>query len=479
MNHAQFTRFYEDDNRNVFHFGLWLFVTFFTFLMASQAHAMLRPESFTALAEAAGPGVVNIRTEKTTPQGERVFKHFFPAPFGDKDPFEEFFRHFQGEGQQKGFKQQSLGSGFLMDADGYIVTNNHVIDGADTIRVKLKNGEEYDAEIVGKDPSTDLALIRIQTDAPLPFIPMGDSDALKIGEWVMAIGSPFGLEQTVTAGIVSAKGRVIDSGAYRDFIQTDASINPGNSGGPLINLKGEVIGINTAIIASGQGIGFAIPVNLARRIVEQLKSKGEVVRGWLGVSIQSLEKDMAEYLGVPDGKGVYVAKVIAGEPAEKAGIKDGDVIIAINGTPIAETKALTRMIADTQVGEKVRVTLIRDGKKKNIKVKIGQRDEAHLQASGSPKPAAAFGMQLAAVSPEMADRLGVSEGSGVLVTAVKPDSAAAKAGVRQGDLILEVNHKKVGSLSAYHKTVDRIAKGDDVQFFVQRRNRFVVISLVK
>ena len=234
---------------------------------------------------------------------------------------EDFFNKFFNQDQQKEFKQRSLGSGFIIDKDGYIVTNNHVVENADKIKVILKDEKEFEAEIVGRDPNTDIALIRIKSGYNLPVLKIGDSDALKVGQWVLAIGSPFGLEHTVTAGIVSAKGRVIGSGPYDDFIQTDASINPGNSGGPLINMTGEVIGVNTIIIAGGQGIGFAIPINQVKGIVEQLKKHGDVTRGWLGVTIQDLPADLAEYIGIKDGKGVLVSDVISGDPADKAGIR--------------------------------------------------------------------------------------------------------------------------------------------------------------
>ena len=256
------------------------------------------PGNFSRLAEMAGPAVVNIRTVKTIKGGGPVFRQFQRGPRGRENPFDDFFERFFGENVPREFKQPSLGSGFIIDKKGFVVTNNHVIEDADQIKVKLDDDMEFDAEVVGRDPNTDLALLKIESEKDLPVLTMGDSNELKIGQWVVAIGSPFGLERTVTAGIVSAKGRVIGSGPYDDFIQTDASINPGNSGGPLLNMKGEVIGINTAIIASGTGIGFAIPVNLAEGIIAQLKSEGEVTRGWLGVAIQDLTSEMAEYYGL-------------------------------------------------------------------------------------------------------------------------------------------------------------------------------------
>ncbi|MBW1750934.1 MAG: trypsin-like peptidase domain-containing protein, partial [Deltaproteobacteria bacterium] len=276
-------------------------------------------ESFSKIAEQVSPAVVNIRAVRITRGGGRVYRHFFPGPRGNEDPRRDFFDRFFGQEQPREYKQRSLGSGFIIETDGYIVTNNHVVAGADEIQVLLKDGTQFDAKIIGRDPNTDIALIKIDANRTLPTATLGDSDSLNVGEWVVAIGSPFGLEQTVTAGIISAKGRVIGSGPYDDFLQTDASINPGNSGGPLINIKGDVIGINTAINPMGQGIGFAIPVNLARGVIDQLISSGEVTRGWLGVEIQELTDELAEYYGSETKKGALIRKVFEGDPADKAG----------------------------------------------------------------------------------------------------------------------------------------------------------------
>ncbi len=318
---------------------------------AKTADVITVPESFSQLAEMASPAVVNIRTVKTIKGGGPVFRNFRRNPHGEDDPFKDFFEKFFGEDTQREFKQPSLGSGFIIDKNGFVVTNNHVIQDADQIKIKLGGDTEYDAEVVGRDANTDLALLKIKTGKDLPFLKLGDSDELKIGQWVVAIGSPFGLERTVTAGIVSAKGRVIGSGPYDNFIQTDASINPGNSGGPLINMQGEVVGINTAIIAAGHGIGFAIPINLSKKIIAQLKSEGEVTRGWLGVAIQDLTGEMAEYYGLKDRKGVLVADVFKGDPADEAGIQSKDIILTVNDQKIETSRQLTAMIADLKVGE--------------------------------------------------------------------------------------------------------------------------------
>ncbi len=302
---------------------------------AAQKHPhgqLMIPASFSELANAAKPGVVNIQTVKTVQGGGRVFQHFFGHPFGNQEGLEEFFAPFFNP-QPQSRKEQSLGSGFIISKDGYIVTNHHVIKSADQIKVILHDKTEHDAEIVGTDPMTDLALIKVDAKDlhPLKF---GKSSEADIGSWVVAIGSPFGLEQTVTAGIISAKGRIIGSGPYDDFIQTDASINPGNSGGPLLNLDGEVIGINTAIVRSGQGIGFAIPSDLATGIIDQLIDTRQVSRGWMGVAIQNVTPELAEYYGIDREGGVYVAKVYEGNPAHEAGIQIGDIIVEINGEKI-------------------------------------------------------------------------------------------------------------------------------------------------
>lgn len=459
-------------------FCLFLFVS-----LAVPAMAQLRPDSFAVLAEKSGPAVVNIRTEKITQSGDRMFRHFFSNPFGGKDPFEDFFKQFQENMPQRDYKQRSLGSGFLISADGYIVTNNHVIEGADKIQVKMKDGEEYDAEIVGRDPNTDLALIRISAGKTLPFIKMGDSEALKVGEWVLAIGSPFGLEQTVTAGIVSAKGRVIGSGFYDDFIQTDASINPGNSGGPLINLEGEVVGINTAIIASGQGIGFAIPVDLAKGIIEQLKKDGSVSRGWLGVEIHPIDKAMAEYHGLSEAKGVYVVRAIEGDPAYVGGIRSGDIITHIDGTEVNDTRDLTFKIAATKAGDNIKVSVLREGKKREFTVKVAKRSDDQAQkdqkkpGETAPPGADELGLSLQNLDEATAERMGLSRKTGVLVVDVDAKSLAGKAGFRRDDLISEINHNKVNNVDDYKKIVQKAKKDERLQFLVQRRGQILVISV--
>ena len=428
------------------------------------------PKTFSGLAQQARPGVVNIRTVKTVQGGSRVFRHFFRGPQDQTDPFKDFFGPFSQGQPSQDFKQRSLGSGFIIDREGYIVTNNHVIDGADQITVKLSNNKEYDAKLVGRDPKTDLALIKIKNTSDLIPLPIGNSDKLDVGNWVVAIGSPFGLEQTVTAGIVSAKGRIIGSGPFDDFIQTDASINPGNSGGPLINMNGEVIGINTAIAASGQGIGFAIPMNLAKGIIDQLKSNGKVERAWLGVGIQDLTAELAEYYGLEGKKGVLVTRVYPGNPADKAGIRAKDIITSVDGKPVDSAKDLLRLIANAAVGKKTAITLLRDGESETISVKLSKRTDSDHLAQSEPDTSEPLGLSVVALTPENASRYGYEQNEkGLLVVDVKPGSKADRAGVRKGDLIKETNRVPVDALKNFQKEMER--NDDSLQLLVKRQGQ--------
>jgi len=439
------------------------------------------PMNFTDLAQKVKPGVVNIRTVTIVKGGGRVFRHFFGKPFGDNDPFKDFFRQFPRQDPQREFKQRSLGSGFIIDREGYIVTNNHVVENADQIKVKLANEKEFDAKIVGRDPKTDLALIKIAASSDLVPLKIGDSDALKVGTWVVAIGSPFGLEQTVTAGIVSAKGRIIGSGPYDDFIQTDASINPGNSGGPLLNMNGEVVGINTAIIASGQGIGFAIPINLADGIIAQLKASGEVTRGWLGVTIQDLTPELAEYYKVKDMKGVLVIHAIEGYPAARGGIKDKDIIVGVDGKSISTARELSRTIAGIAVNKRTAITLIRNGKKKTLYIKIAKRPDDESLARKEIETSNELGLSVSELTPEMARQLGYEESEkGVIITKVEQGSKGELAGIQQGDLIKEINRRPVSTLNGYQKKMRKIKKGETIQLLIKRsRIGFIVVKIIK
>ncbi len=431
---------------------------------------------FTDLAARAGKAVVNIGTVKVVKRPD--IRGFFRG-LPQNHPFEDFFDQFEkffGQQFSRPQKQRSLGSGFIISRDGYIVTNNHVIEGADEIKVKFqdKHGDKtYDAKIVGTDPETDLALLKIDADTDLPTLKFGDSDKIKVGQWVVAIGNPFGLDHTVTAGIVSAKGRIIGAGPYDNFIQTDASINPGNSGGPLLNLKGEVIGINTAIIASGQGIGFAIPSNLAKNVIEQLKKHKKVKRGWLGVSIQNLDENSAKALGLEAPKGALVASVTPGDPADKAGVKAGDVIIAVEGKVVENASDLTRKIGELLPGTKIKITIWRKGTVKDVYVTLGERSLHKLAQNGRPESEveeSVLGLSLRSVRPEEARALGLDKVRGLLVTGVHDGSKAALNDVRPGDVILEANGQEVNTVSEFKRIFETDAKKKKVLMLLIKRN---------
>lgn len=465
--------------RKTFYICLTVLLSFALLLPAGYSAArdggepvIMVPANFSDLAEMARPGVVNIRTERTVKDGGRVFRHFFGDPFGGnrRHPFEDFFGPFSDQ-PQRDYRQRSLGSGFLIDAEGYIVTNNHVIEDADQIKVRLSNGEEYEGEVVGRDPNTDLALIKIKGAKELTPLVLGDSEELKVGSWVVAIGSPFGLEQTVTAGIVSAKKRVIGAGPYDDFIQTDASINPGNSGGPLLDLQGRVVGINTAIVASGQGIGFAIPINMAKTIVNQLKDKGEVTRGWLGVAIQDVTPELAEYYGLEQRKGVLVTQVFEGDPADQAGVRQNDIIISINDQPVATGRELSAIIANTPVGEKTKITLVRDGRQRTLTAVVAKREDQEVRAAVEQRESDALGLQVAELTPERAQQFGLDKDeSGVLVMDVENGGRAENAGVRAGDIIKGINRQKVDDLKSYQAIMKKADKNEPLLMLVLRRN---------
>ncbi len=449
--------------------------------VAATADIQTTPKSFSHLAEQSSPSVVNIRTVKIIKGGGHVFRHFKRGPFGEDDPMRDFFDRFFGEEQQRDFKQRSLGSGFIIGKDGYIVTNNHVIENADKIEVILKNEKEFDAEIVGRDANTDLALIKIKAIDDLPVLKFGDSDTLSVGQWVMAIGNPFGLGHTVTAGIVSAKGRVIGSGPYDNFIQTDASINPGNSGGPLLNMAGEVVGINTAIIAGGQGIGFAIPVNLAKGIIEQLKNSGEVTRGWLGVGIQDLSEEVADYYGIKERKGVLVTEVFPDDPADIAGIKPKDIILAVDGKTVENARELTGIIANIRVGDKVKIKVLRDRKTKTFKAVIAKRQDNIVASRGTRKEhRGELGMRVEDLTPEMAHRFNIKEDKGVIVVGVEQGSKAADSGLLVRDVIKEVNRQDISTVKDLNTAIEKIKDGDAINMLIWRKNHgFLVIKMNK
>ena len=429
------------------------------------------PSSFAQLAEKAKPSVVNIQTVKNVKGGNRMYEQFFGQPFGNnREMYEHFFGPFFNQ-QPRDRKEQSLGSGFIISESGYIVTNFHVIKGADQIKVVLSDKKEYDATVIGTDPMTDIALIKINGKNLIPLT-LGSSSNTPIGSWVVAIGSPFGLEQTVTAGIISAKGRILGSGPFDDFIQTDASINPGNSGGPLLNLDGEVIGINTAIVRSGQGIGFAIPSDLASGIIDQLTSHKTVDRGWLGVSILDFKQEEQA-----DGKvsgGVFVDQVFEGEPAQKAGIQSGDIITKINDKKIESAKDLKFTIAGSAVGERVNVHVLRDGEERIITVKLGKRSTGNPQVIAQDDGYDAFGFKLKDLDAESAKKLGYPEHiKGLVVMDVEKGSAASETMVRHGDILMKIDNKQVTDLDSYETRLSSLKKGESVRLLFRRGNSHV------
>jgi serine protease Do len=441
---------------------------------AKSAEIPMVPANFSELAEKVRPGVVNIQVVKKV---KNVAFGSGENPFGENSPFGDFFApYFQGN-RSPAPEQRGVGSGFIMSSDGYILTNNHVVEDADQIKVKLADGKEYNGKIVGRDPKTDLAVVKIDGAKDLHPLALGNSDDLKVGSWVVAVGSPFGLEQTVTAGIVSAKGRVIGSGPYDNFIQTDASINPGNSGGPLINTKGEVVGINTAIVAEGKGIGFAIPVNMAKDIAPQLEEKGHVTRGWLGVSIQEMTPELAKSFGLKEGKGALVAQVIPGSPAEKAGIEQGDVILGFDGKTIAESKDLPQIVASTPIGKFVDVKVWRNGKALDQQVKISEMEE-NVEVHNSVDHNKTLGIAVQNLTPEMARRLRLASETGVVVTRVEPGSPAADAGIQTGDIIREVNRKLVKDANDLVQKIEQAKDQNSILLLVQRgqNNMFAAVT---
>ncbi|QMU56425.1 MAG: Do family serine endopeptidase [Candidatus Mycalebacterium zealandia] len=435
--------------------------------------------SFAELVEKHKPSVVNISTSTVS-----KFTMSPGGPFGGRgDLFEEFFGNFFGQNPQREFRNRGLGSGFIVDTEGHIVTNNHVVDKAEEIEVTLENGSKYEARVVGSDPKTDIALLKINPREKLVPVRLGNSEKLRIGEWVFAIGNPLGLGYTVTAGIVSAKGRSLNMGAYDNFIQTDAPLNPGNSGGPLFNLEGLVIAVNTAVASQGQGIGFSIPIDMVAGIVSQLKKNGKVVRGWIGVSIQKLTEDLAESLGVENTRGALVSEVFSGSPAERAGMKAGDVIIRFQGEEVKESSDLPRIVADLKPGTKARISLIRNGKRKNLNIKITKMetpedDRAARPAQEETTDSSSIGIKVADIDQGLAQRYRLDWKSGVVVIQASRGGRGWKSGIREGDVILEIDGEPLKSVRDYNKAIDKTNKGNRTRILVRRRGGNVFISLV-
>jgi len=429
---------------------------------------------FALLAEQAASAVVNVHTQRTVTQNapQNPFGELFPDLFGNPGQPGRPGQPRRGEPEippSREFRVPSLGTGFVVSADGYILTNNHVIDGVDEIEVHFVDGETAKAEVVGTDPQTDVALIRVKGKKDLPVLTLGDSSEILPGDWVLAIGNPFGLDHTVTVGIVSAKGRNIGQGNYDDFIQTDAAINPGNSGGPLLNMRGEVIGINSAINPQANTIGFAIPSNLVKSLLTQLREKGHVTRGWLGVTLQTVTPELQKAFELPGRTGAIVADVQSGSPADKAGFKSGDVILRFNGQEVKEMGDLPQRVAETPIGSKVDVDVMRGKERRVLKVEVGElaREPQRTASAEEKSGLEGFGLSVADLTPNLRQRLGTEQSSGAVVMQVDPNGAAAVAGIQEGDVVLEVNRKPVANAAALAKALDGaesallfIARGD-------------------
>jgi serine protease Do len=465
-----------------------VFITIFIFLLTfSQAFAKKNKDleflsrsakAFTSVVKEAKPAVVHVQVEKTvTANSYGQDNEFFNNPF-----FERFFgpQH-RGPQQQRRQKQQGQGSGFIISKDGYILTNNHVVENADKITVTLPNEEEMEAKLIGTDPQSDVALIKIDNGNDLPVIPFGDSDALEVGEWVIAIGNPFGLNQTVTVGVVSAKGRSrVGINEYENFIQTDAAINPGNSGGPLLNIYGEVVGINSALFSRTggyMGIGFAIPINMVKAIEDQLHKHGKVTRGWLGVGIQDVDENLAKSFGLDEAQGILVSGVQKDSPADKGGLKQGDVILKLNGIVLKDVNDLRNRIALIIPQTKADLQVIRDGKSKTFDIVIGEQPSDFGRTGQLNKHSLEdFGLSFQELTPEIAEQLGYKDEEGILVSDVVPDSAAAEAGLKPGHLIQEINKQTVQNLKDMEKIIKnaenpkrlllRVRSGDYSQYVV-------------
>ncbi|MBI4572601.1 MAG: DegQ family serine endoprotease [candidate division NC10 bacterium] len=449
----------------------------------SRGALQMLQDAFVQVAQSVRPAVVNIATtQRPRPQEGRRAPQLPPSFRGPFRDFfgEDFFERFFGDQPQR--ERRSLGSGVIVDKRGYILTNNHVIEQADQIEVRLSDKRKFTATVIGKDPKTDLAVIKIDAPGDLPIAKLGDAARIRIGEWAIAIGNPFGLDQTVTVGVISAVGRAdVGITTYEDFIQTDASINPGNSGGPLLNLNGEVIGINTAIVATGQGIGFAIPINMAREIKDRLIAQGKVVRAWLGVGIQELTEELAAQFGVKPEDGVLVGNVMNDGPAERGGVKPGDIIQEFNGTKITNVHQLQREVAGSPVGSQARVTVLREQQPKALTITLGEQPADMTAAAPGPAPADPadrFGLTVQDLTPELRSQFRLDNVDGVVVSSVDETGPAARAGVRPGDVITEVNREPVKTTRDFVRIVGQTRRGANLLLLVRRdgTSRFVVLS---
>ena len=471
--------------------GMIIFLTLFFSLVwtpsfgSALATASDTPGAFTGVAKKVIPTVVFIKVEQTIEAAGTPFQYNNPFDLFEDDMFRHFFGHrFPQMRPSEKYKQTGLGSGFIISKEGYILTNHHVVGEADKIVVTLKDGREFEAKVIGSDPKSDVALIQIKGAKDLPVLPLGDSESLEIGEWVMAVGNPFGLSHTLTVGVVSAKGRTsVGITDYEDFIQTDAAINPGNSGGPLINMRGEAVGINSAIFSKSggyMGIGFAIPINMVKMIKEQLIAHGKVERGYLGVGIQDLSRELLESFGLDtDTKGVLISQVYEDSPAEKYDLKRGDVLIQMDGKPVKDVGHFRNMIAMTMPGTDINLTVIRKGKQKTVKVKLGNISEAKTEEPTQNDLMEKIGITVQNLNEDLANQFGYQEIEGVLISGVKPGSPAAFAGLRPGMVILEANRENVQTVSDLVKALNVSSTSKKVLLLVKGRHgaRYVGFSI--
>ena len=441
--------------------SLPLFILMFTMLFTGKSLADLSGISmleeieqvFIEISEAVKPAVVNI---SPLPGAKKSFSRR-----GGADP--------DGAGN---------GSGVILDKSGYIITNNHVVGNAQEVEVRLSDKRKFTGKVIGGDKETDVALIKIESDEDLPFVTLGDSEQLRVGQWALAVGNPFGLDRTVTVGIISGLGReAVNLTRYENFIQTDASINPGNSGGPLFNIKGEVIGINTAIISFAQGIGFAIPSNMAQNVVNQLKATGKVTRGWLGVGIQPLTEDLSQNFGSQEGKGVLVNEIFEGDPADQAGIRPGDIITMISGKKINTPRTLARIIGSVAPGEEIKIEILRDNKKRVVTALLVERKSVAVPASISPSKERILGFKGQEINEKLAKKFKIDGESGIVVTEVTPDSPAGNSGLKIGDVIREINRKEVTQIEDLNKILDGYKGEENILFRVNRGNRGLFLVL--
>jgi serine protease Do len=465
----------EEPRRRVFLLSLMTLILVFPAWSLNAAQRTTAKDwrsGFVEVAKKVKPSVVAIRSERTVTVGPGVGEDFFKGT-----PFEDFFKQHGGPPAKR--KQMGEGSGVIVDAKGYILTNYHVVAGAEKISIHLFDGRELKGTVRGTDSKTDLAVVHVEA-AGLPGATLGDSDKLQVGEWAIAVGSPFGLEETVTVGVISAKGRSgLGTGTYEDFIQTDASINPGNSGGPLVNIDGEVIGINAMIIQPGQGIGFAIPINLAKTIMVELIKTGKVIRPWVGIGLQDITSDLMKFFNLKEKAGALISQVYGGSPAEKAGLKAGDAVIEIDGVKVTNSQDVVREVLKKQVGQKVNFVILREGKRTEISLTTAQMPEK-IGEREPVKPAREwFGLRVSNVTPDIAKQLGLTKTEGVVIVGVEPNSVAQRAGLKAGDIISEINRQKVFNENDYRSVMEKTKPDQDVLFLIDREGSTFFVTLTE